>query len=85
MTSVRSYDVLPESPDIINHEADLKGNIFRCPTHRQSLIVMAFGTEGDKTDQTEKAQSENQHIHCTYIQYFSFDFPCTGISLKFHC
>ena len=66
------------------HEVDLKENIFRRPIHPQSLIVMAFGTQDDKTDQ-KRAQSENKHIHRTYIQCFSFHFPCTGISLNFHC
>ena len=65
------------------HEADFKGNISRHPIHPQSLVVMAFGTEGDKTVQ-KKAQSENEHIHSTYMQWFSFDFPCTRIPLKFH-
>ena len=31
--------------------ADLKGNISRRPIRTQSLIVMAFVTEGDKRDQ----------------------------------
>ena len=65
------------------HEADLKGNIYRGPIHSQSLTVLAFVTEDDKTD--EIAQSKNEHVHCTYIQCFSFEFPCTEISLKFHC
>ena len=65
------------------HGADLKGNIFRRPIWTQSLIFMVFVTEDDQTDQPSLKMSILTAN--TYWQCFSFDFLCTGISLKFHC
>ena len=59
------------------HEADLKGNIYRRPILSQSLTVLAFVTEDDKTDKI--AQSENEHVHCKYsvlaLGFHALEFP----------
>ena len=62
------------------HEADLKGNIFRRPIRTESLIVMAFGTEGDKTDQKKpslKMSTFTAHTYSVLALFFSknWDFP----------
>ena len=66
MAFARSYDVIATSQDIITHEGDLKGNMFKRPIHTQSLIVMAFGTEGDKTDQKKPSLKMSTFIAQTY-------------------
>ena len=48
------------------HGADLKGNIFRLLIKNQSLIVMAFVTEGDKTDQKKPSPKISIFTAYTY-------------------
>ena len=55
------------------------------PIRTQSLFVMAFVTDGDKTDPKRPSLKMSIFTALTYWQWFSFDFLCTGISLKFHC
>ena len=59
------------------HEADLKGNMFKRPIHTQSLIVMAFGTEGDKTDQKKPSLKMSTFTAQTYsvLAFHPQDFP----------
>ena len=64
------------------HKGDLKENI------QTSYTLSKFNCHGvcngGWQDRPKIAQPENEDVHCTYIQCFSFEFSCTGICLKFH-
>ena len=65
------------------HEADLKGpQRKQRPIHTQSLIVMAFDTEGDKTDQTKPSLKMSTF---TAQKYSVLAFHPQGLIPKFHC
>ena len=65
------------------HEADLKGNIFRRPIHTESLIVMAFGLEGDKTDQKKPSLKMSTFTAHTYSVLALFFFQELGFPRNF--
>ena len=57
--------------------------MFRRPIHAQSLIVMTFVTEGDKTDQKKPSLKMSIFTAHTYSS-LAFIFNVPGTSLKFH-
>ena len=67
----------------LTREANLKGNIFRLPIHPQSFkIVMAFGTEGDKTDQEKPSLKTSTFTPHTY-SVLALIFHALGFPLNF--